>query len=64
VVEGRGTVFGLMPRPTSEHQPPVGRDPVQLELVQRFRPRLPPKSIELLTARTIDVAPDHRSTRG
>src|ERR1700736_716154 len=29
---------------------------VQLELVQRFRPRLPPKAVELLTVHTNDVA--------
>ena len=30
--------------------------PVQLELVQCFRPRLPPEAVELLTVHTNDVA--------
>src|SRR5271157_1517833 len=30
--------------------------PVQLELVQRFRPRLPPEAINFLTVHTNDVA--------
>ena len=30
--------------------------PVQLELVQRFRPRLPPEAINFLTVYTNDVA--------